>query len=61
MWQFVFWSSLAVVLFSYVGYPIVLFLITKLSRRERHSFDDDYSPSVCLLISAFNEEKIIFL
>jgi len=59
MWQFVFWSSLAVVLFSYVGYPIVLFIITKLSRRERHSVDDDYRPSVCLLISAFNEEKII--
>ncbi len=59
MWQFVFWSSLAVVLFSYVGYPIVLFIISKLSRRGRHAIDDNYCPSVCLLISAFNEEKII--
>ena len=59
MWQFVFWSSLAVILYSYVGYPLVLFLVRKLVRRDRHASAADHCPSVCLLISAFNEEKII--
>lgn len=59
MWQFVFWFTLAVVLYSYVGYPLVLFLAKKHRRRERYRFTGDYCPSVCLLISAFNEEKVI--
>ncbi|UCG51132.1 MAG: glycosyltransferase family 2 protein [Candidatus Latescibacterota bacterium] len=59
VWQFVFWSSLAVVLYSYIGYPLILFLIRKLKRRDRHVYDADYCPSVCLLISAYNEERVI--
>ena len=59
MWQFVFWSSLAVILYSYVGYPFLLFLVKRLVKRDRHASTVEYCPSVCLLVSAFNEEKII--
>ena len=59
MWQFLLWSSLAVVLYSYVGYPLVLLLAKKLRRRESHKPIEDHYPPVCLLISAFNEEKVI--
>jgi biofilm PGA synthesis N-glycosyltransferase PgaC len=59
MWQLVFWSSLALVLYSYAGYPLVLFLAAKLRRAGRRASHPDHLPSVCLLISAFNEEKVI--
>jgi cellulose synthase/poly-beta-1,6-N-acetylglucosamine synthase-like glycosyltransferase len=59
MWQFVFWSSLAVVLYAYAGYPLVLFLASKLKRGARSASATDRHPRVCLLISAFNEEKVI--
>ncbi len=59
MWQFVFWSSLAVVLYSYAGYPLILSLLARFRRRDRHVIDADHRPTVCLLISAFNEEKVL--
>jgi biofilm PGA synthesis N-glycosyltransferase PgaC len=59
MWQFVFWSSLAVVIYSYIGYPLLLFLIRALRNGDRYLYSDDYRPPVCLLISAYNEEKVL--
>jgi cellulose synthase/poly-beta-1,6-N-acetylglucosamine synthase-like glycosyltransferase len=59
MWQFVFWSSVSVVLYCYVGYPLILLLARKLSRRGRPVIQTDDYPTVCLLISAFNEEKVL--
>lgn len=59
MWQFVFWSSLAVILYSYVAYPVVLSIVRKLIKGDQHADAAGYCPSICLLISAFNEEKII--
>jgi len=59
MWQFLFWSSLAVVLYSYIGYPLLLFLIRTLKKGDRYPYLDDYRPPVCLLISAYNEEKVL--
>ncbi|MEJ2720278.1 MAG: glycosyltransferase family 2 protein [bacterium] len=59
VWQFVFWSSLAVVIYSYIGYPLLLFLIRTLRKGDRHSYSEAYRPPVCLLISAYNEEKVL--
>lgn len=59
MWQFVFWSSLAIVLYSYIGYPLLLFFIKVLRRNGRYASNNDYRPTVCLLISAYNEEKVL--
>jgi len=59
MWQFVFWSSLALVLYSYAGYPLILFLVSKLRKGDKRAPASDQLPRVCLLISAFNEEKVI--
>lgn len=58
MWQFLFWASVAAVFYTYVGYPIIL-LILGLFRRGRHVHRDHEPPSVCLIISAFNEENVI--
>ena len=57
MWQFLFWASVAAVFYTYIGYPIIL-LILGLFRRGRHVYRDHEPPSVCLIISAFNEENV---
>ncbi len=58
MWQFAFWCSLALILYIYIGYPAALAAAARLSRR-RDAPDGVALPSVCLVISAFNEEAVI--
>jgi cellulose synthase/poly-beta-1,6-N-acetylglucosamine synthase-like glycosyltransferase len=61
MWHLLFWGSLAIIGYTYFGYPALLYLIAKLRRwsspvaGEAH----DELPSVCLVISAYNEEAVI--
>jgi cellulose synthase/poly-beta-1,6-N-acetylglucosamine synthase-like glycosyltransferase len=59
MWQFLFWGSLALVLYTYVGYPLILLAIGR-ARRRRETVDPaGAAPSVCVIVSAYNEEKVI--
>jgi cellulose synthase/poly-beta-1,6-N-acetylglucosamine synthase-like glycosyltransferase len=60
MWQLVFWSSLALILYIYIGYPALLAVLARLSRRRRSDAPvGAENPSICLVISAFNEENVI--
>ncbi|HKW14775.1 MAG TPA: glycosyltransferase family 2 protein [Candidatus Krumholzibacteria bacterium] len=59
MWLFLFWASLALVLYPYAGYPAILYLLGRLRRRHDAASSDLRTPSVCLVISAFNEEAVI--
>jgi cellulose synthase/poly-beta-1,6-N-acetylglucosamine synthase-like glycosyltransferase len=58
MWQVLFWGSLALLLYIYIGYPAILALLARARRRAGPS-DADVPDSVCLVISAFNEEAVI--
>jgi cellulose synthase/poly-beta-1,6-N-acetylglucosamine synthase-like glycosyltransferase len=51
------WGVLLLVGYVYVGYPILLWIITRFRRRP--VFQDDIAPTVTLLISAFNEARVI--
>jgi cellulose synthase/poly-beta-1,6-N-acetylglucosamine synthase-like glycosyltransferase len=51
-------SILGIVLYTYVGYPLVLYLIG-LFRAQRILRDELHTPRVILIISAHNEERII--
>jgi biofilm PGA synthesis N-glycosyltransferase PgaC len=51
-------SVLACIIYCYAGYPIVL-LIAGLFRRRRLTVAAERYPSVALVISAYNEERII--
>jgi cellulose synthase/poly-beta-1,6-N-acetylglucosamine synthase-like glycosyltransferase len=53
----IFWVSLAVVLYVYFGYPLVLAAVAKRCRPRPH--DDSFLPTVSLIIAAHNEEKIL--
>jgi cellulose synthase/poly-beta-1,6-N-acetylglucosamine synthase-like glycosyltransferase len=51
------WGTLLLVGYVYVGYPILLWVLTRW--RRRRVLQDDITPSVTLLISAFNEARVI--
>ncbi|MFB3813638.1 MAG: glycosyltransferase [Terriglobales bacterium] len=51
-----FWASVAWLGYLYVGYPALVWLLGKLSRRQYRK-SADYMPSVSVLISARNEEQ----
>ena len=55
--QIVFWASLAMLAYVYVGYPLVVYLVSALfPRRIKRG---EIEPSVTILITAFNEEQDI--
>lgn len=59
--QITVWSCLGLVAFAYVGYPIVLFALSRLFGRKPQppAIGDSALPRVSLLVSALNEESDI--
>ena len=61
----IFWICLAIVVYTYVGYGVLLYLLLRLKRLlckpqpEPVLPDDDQLPDVTLMICAYNEEDII--
>ena len=53
----IFWGAVALIAYVYVGYPLVLFLVSRVwSRPVRRSA---MTPSVTMIIAAYNEEDVI--
>jgi len=70
--EIIFWGSVFLVFYAYIGYPVVLFVLSStvqmtrdlrfiLSRDERRTqpHDDQAWPAVSLIIAAYNEEDVI--
>ncbi len=55
--QTFFWLSFSLVIYIYMGYPILLKLLTV--NKKVIAFKEDYFPTVSILIAAHNEEKYI--
>jgi cellulose synthase/poly-beta-1,6-N-acetylglucosamine synthase-like glycosyltransferase len=59
----VFWVSLAAVIWTYLGYPLLLLLLTRVRRRSARPQPPvetaPLEPTVTIIISAYNEEKAI--
>ncbi len=65
------WICLSLVVFHYVGYPLLLFVLSAFSQAKsdfiflirranrRCPFQADYVPRVALLMSVYNEEAVI--
>lgn len=53
--EVIFWVSLGMLAYTYAGYPLLLAIVAKLSSRlvERK----EWTPSVSIIISAYNEER----
>ena len=52
---FVFWLSAAALFYTYVGYPLLLAVLSRL--RARPVRRADWTPSVTVIITAYNEER----
>lgn len=55
--EWIFWGSVAVIVFTTIGYPLLLVLSWPFARRPPRQ--DDGEPTVSLIIAAFNEEAVI--
>ena len=56
--EIIFWVSAALVVYIYIGYPIVIYLVTRV-KKIRIEKNNDYLPRVTVLIAAYNEEAHI--
>ncbi len=52
-----FWISSGLIFYVYVGYPALLFLVSRFRRTPR--VDPSFTPSISILIAAYNEERSI--
>ncbi|MFQ5628583.1 MAG: glycosyltransferase family 2 protein [bacterium] len=56
--EWMFFSSIILVIYVYAGYPVLLLILRRLCG-EKPYLQQDIEPLVTLIISAYNEEKII--
>jgi len=55
--EIVFWSALALLAYTYAGYPLLVTLLAR--RRPETARNDDVLPHVTVVIAAYNEETRI--
>lgn len=53
----VFWAGIALVLYAYVGYPLLVAVLARVRRVRRDS--EEYRGSVSVILSVYNEEASI--
>jgi cellulose synthase/poly-beta-1,6-N-acetylglucosamine synthase-like glycosyltransferase len=61
--EITFWTLLFVIIYTYVGYGILLYLIIKIRRflkiGKKTEIDHSYEPEVTLFIAAYNEKDYV--
>jgi cellulose synthase/poly-beta-1,6-N-acetylglucosamine synthase-like glycosyltransferase len=55
--QVCFWSGAALLFYTYAGYPLLLAIVSRLSSRPVHRAD--WTPTVSVVITAYNEERAL--
>jgi len=62
IWNLFFWVFFFVLVYTYIGYPLVLYVLTIL---KKHFYSgtkkkiQDYEPEVCLFVMAYNEKDFV--
>lgn len=59
MLEFLFWAALALVLYTYVGYALVVGIWARLVRRRALPAASSFEPPVTLVVPAYNEADIL--
>jgi cellulose synthase/poly-beta-1,6-N-acetylglucosamine synthase-like glycosyltransferase len=57
IWQIVFWTSACLLFYTYIGYPLFVYLLSRL--RPINTKRENIEPKVTILITAYNEERDI--
>ncbi len=55
--QIIFWISAGALFYTYIGYPVFVYLVSRLFPRKVKK--SEFEPNVTVLITAYNEEKDI--
>lgn len=60
---FLFWALSFIILYTYIGYALVLFILLNLKKiffpKKFPKFDSSYEPNICLFVTAFNEKDYV--
>lgn len=58
---YLFWIGLSVIFYTYIGYALVIFILSKLKSQPKPlmSLPDEDLPLVTILVAAYNEEQCI--
>lgn len=59
MLRLAFWIASGLVVYTYVGYPLLLLLISKLRGKRPPAPVPDSLPSVSMIVAAYNEEAVL--
>ncbi len=59
--EWIFWIGIAVVLYSYIGYGVLLYFLVKIKKAMSKSirFEPNFEPPVALVVPCFNEAEYI--
>lgn len=61
--ELIFWVGIGLITYTYIGYPIILFVLVKLKRLfksdESQFYEDNELPEVSLIIACYNEGDIL--
>ena len=61
--EFVFWISLGIIIYTYLGYGIVLYLLVKIKRIVKPAIKNYYAfnelPELTLIVACYNEADIL--
>src|SRR2546423_11692687 len=56
--EIIFWLSVAALFYAYVGYPLLLLMVSTFGGREV-ARREDWTPTVSVIITAYNEERAL--
>ena len=61
--SFLFWSAVISVAYTYVGYPVLLYLLVRIRGKSASASlehtDDHQLPTIALMIAAYNEQVVL--
>lgn len=59
--EIIFWVCFAIVFYSYIGYGILLWLFVKIKSKKKNNnqSEQNFQPTVSLIVAAFNEADFI--
>lgn len=57
--EILYWGSVGVVVYSYFLYPLIVALIVRLTGARPVAADENFAPTVSVVISVFNEEAVL--
>jgi cellulose synthase/poly-beta-1,6-N-acetylglucosamine synthase-like glycosyltransferase len=59
--EWIYWIGIAIVLYSYIGYGILLYILVKIKKAIRKviQFDPNFEPPITLVVPCYNEADYI--